>query len=246
MRVLRLGNSDDTYGTVEAASRAAGIAGRLLEEACGEPVETLTRVIWPAPELPDLIAEWACRHEPDIVMFTATGFWVAYPSAPLKLQRSGSAMGRRLGKLGEKAGANQGLSRNPVARGVRAAVTSAVGGAYYFEPEAVIELAEACFRRILRSERLLLGVRGGSPLRFPAAMGGEAEARRLRLNDGIAGVCAGLRIPFRGFPPEAEVAYLRDLAAGDGVHPGAAGHAIAGAIEGDLLVATYRQGLAEH
>ena len=55
MKILRLGNSDDYAEHIPVGSRAFEFAERALVELSGEPVETVLRVVWPAPALPDMM-----------------------------------------------------------------------------------------------------------------------------------------------------------------------------------------------
>jgi hypothetical protein len=247
VRVLRLGNSSDTVGNLPEASLRPAIAQRILSEASGQPVEMISRSIWPDPALPDIIAGWIERYQPDIVSLCVASFWVMYPSAPLRLQRHGGVLGKAGGSLGLKVAGFPALSDNRLLKIARTLALKTVGGAYYFEPQAMISLMDVCFRRVLRAEHVVLAVRGPAPLwaqgtRYES----EARARCFELRDGVERLCEQLQVPFRRFEPELTAAYRRELQEGDGVHPGVAGHQVQGEIEGDLLVAAWQQADLRH
>jgi hypothetical protein len=242
IRVLRLADSLDRVGDIAPEARSAAIAERALAEASGRPVETVARAIWPDPRLPELVTQWLDRYKPDIVTMTVASYPVAYPSVPLKLQRRAGWPGELIGGLGLKAAGQAWLSQTSVFKALRRTAVANVGGAYYFEPEAVVQLMDDCFRRILRLETVALGVRGPRRLLRSGTPGSEeSEARRAVLREGIAELCRQLHVPFRPFEPAPDSAFWPELQATDGVHSGPQGHAIAGAVEAEVLVSAWKQ-----
>lgn len=95
IRILRLGNSDDTSPGIPDDQRAYALAAQVLEDAAGQPVETVVRTIWPDPELPGLIDEWLDRYKPDLVFLKVTWYWYGYESVPLRLERRLRWIGKR-------------------------------------------------------------------------------------------------------------------------------------------------------
>jgi hypothetical protein len=72
VHLLRLTNSSDTYEGVPEAQRAHRIADQLFTELTGEPVETILKLFWPDPGLPEIVERWIGRYEPDVVFMRAS------------------------------------------------------------------------------------------------------------------------------------------------------------------------------
>ena len=58
MKVLRLGNSNDTTASVPEELKSPAVANAILAAASGEPVELVTRMMWPSEQIPGLVEKW--------------------------------------------------------------------------------------------------------------------------------------------------------------------------------------------
>jgi hypothetical protein len=177
MKVLWLGNSDDVGLVLPgAARRSIEIAQQQLEQDIGEGVEVVGRVIWPSPNLPDLVGEWMVRYEPDVVMLKINGYWYLYPSVPLRLERAlGRFVGRSIGAAGQKTAEIRWLAHTRAYHALRRLARRTVGASTYFSPEEIADLAERCIRRGLQQEHVGVVV-WSSVGAWEGAAGGAAGA----------------------------------------------------------------------
>jgi len=245
MRVLRLGNSDDLTAGIPDESRAWRIAGELLAEAAGEPVETIVKPIWPEPELPGLVGGWLDEYEPDLVFLKVTWFWYGYESVPRRLERLlGPVFGKPLAKGGLAAAGNPRLAHNRAFKLGRRAAHRVIGGDTPFNSHHVLEVMEACIRRVVAKESIGLVVKGtGSARHDEGALSGFYDRfteRRHEVEGGIERLCKQLGVVYIG-GAGARSHIDPDLLRGDGLHKGPRGHAHVGAQEGAAMVRGWQQ-----
>ena len=235
MRVLRLGISDDVFGTLRDEERSWHLAGDDLSKRIGEPVETILKRSWPDAKMTGRVERWIEEEDPGLVLFCAAAFWVSYPSAPLLVQRTPIPFARQVAGVGIRMAGNARIAHNALFRTARRAIVSSIGGAFYFEPEHAAEMVEEWVRRAIRHEELAVAVRGPLPLRIrgPKSLRDEAERRRAALDANLAAMCVRLHVAYVGFGPGdfAEEAHLL----GDGIHVNAAGHAARAPSETDVM-----------
>jgi hypothetical protein len=161
VRVLQLTTSDPFHETgVPDEARSHRIAERMLAEACGEPVETVLRVIWPSPALPDIVDRWMTQYSPNLVVLNVNGYWYLYPSVPLLFERRFGRVGKPLAKAGFSAGRTSWIAQRRLFHWGRWLALRTVGGAYYFTPDEVVDVVTQCVRRILAHENVALVIRG--------------------------------------------------------------------------------------
>ena len=235
MKVLRLGISDDAFGNLGDEQRSWHIAGEMLAERTGEPVETVLKRSWPDEKMAGRIERWIDDEEPGLVLFCSAAFWVSYPSAPLLVQRTKLPFARQLSGVGIKMAGNARIAHNAAFRTARRAVVGSIGGAFYFEPEHAAEMVEEWVRRAIRHEDLAVAVRGPLPLRIPGprALRETCERRRASLDAALDAMCQRLHVAYLGFAGDemAEPGHLL----GDGIHVNAAGHASRAVGEADVM-----------
>lgn len=94
MRLLRLTNSYDTDPAIAEDANKKTLVESLFQQATGEPMETIVRVVWPDPVLPELIDKWLKRYQPDVVLLVVSSYWFTYVSAPARIQRTFGRVGK--------------------------------------------------------------------------------------------------------------------------------------------------------
>lgn len=199
MRILRLTNSDDMNETIPPALRASALAEKLIERRIGEPIETIARVIWPDPELPDIVESWLDRYQPDCVFMRTASYWVTYESVPLRLQRRAYRGTGWLARLGGAAGANSRLASTAPFRVTRRAAVRMIGGDVYFTPEGAAATVAATLRKVVARESLVAVVRG--PFNPHNSSGTEAglarsNTRNARFDSLVGSICGELHVPY--------------------------------------------------
>lgn len=239
IRILRLTLSDDLVPLPEGARRSWQVAEAMLAAESGEDVETTLRIIWPEPQLPDLVERWMDRYAPDIVTLKVSPYWFTYESVPLRVQRHVPVIGPRLAKVGLQAADAGWLAQNAVFRSARRASRRLIGGETYFTPDEVVAVMTSCISRILRHEGVILAVRG--PLEADTDGAGASavrrgEARRRFVHEAMKRLAADLHVHYSGADS------IRPVPRGpDQLHLSADGHEEKGREEGEALVAAWRQ-----
>jgi hypothetical protein len=242
VKILRLTNSSDLHPGVPEEERAPAVAARLVEEAIGEPVETLQRGAWPSPSLADAVQRWVEEFEPDVVLCRLSSYWVAYESIPLRLNRRFGRAGTSVANAGGRIGRSQWLAERRAYRFVRTNVTRAIGGDTHFTPAEAVAGLEAAFRRVLALESIVPVVRGTSLMLNTA--GTRAGLRRstvrvAELNARTEEMCRRLRISFFPEPPAAQLSQTR---LSDQLHDDAAAHAALGRDDGLAILEALQTG----
>lgn len=199
MRVLRLTNSDDLVESIPLALRAPALAEKLIEERIGEPVETVARVIWPDPELPEIVEAWLDRYQPDCVLMRTASYWVTYESVPLRLRRKAYRGTGWVARLGGAGGANSRLASTAPFRVARRLAVRTIGGDTYFTPEEAAATVAATLRRIVVRESLVTVVRG--PFNAHNSSGtksgfARSDARNARFDSLVASICGDQHVPY--------------------------------------------------
>ncbi|MBK6663378.1 MAG: hypothetical protein IPG47_11790 [Thermoflexaceae bacterium] len=245
MKVLRLANSNDRALDLPEHQRSWKIAEMALSEAIGEPVETVVREIWPSDQLPDLIETWIQRYEPDLVFFKVNAYWTGYESVPLRIERRLGRFGKRLGKVGKDV-ADRPVGDAGAFKLGRLVLLRTVGGDTYFTTDYVLKLMEACLRRIIAHEEIVVTVEGSSGRTSGAYGWGGLERRRRgqeRMYAGMQRMCREMRIAFDGsgtVMAEREQAHMRGA---DSLHRGVEGQREQGLNQGAQMARAW---LAAH
>lgn len=243
IRLLRLTHSDDFVEQIPPELRAGAIADRILADASGEEVDSVSKGIWPVPELPDHIARWMGRYEPDMVIIRIAAYWFTYESVPLKLERMLGPWSRRLTSLGNRAAANRVIGHNAAFKLLQKASLRIIGGATLLTPDETVGVAEACLRPILSREGVGVVLRGP---RTP--FGGFKSRRALRrseikrqcVNRRLAELCSRHHLTFAGFDSMEEL-LDPSIRLGDRLHSNLAGQEQVGRMEGGALVREWRR-----
>ncbi|MBK9611492.1 hypothetical protein [Candidatus Amarobacter glycogenicus] len=243
MKLLRLGNSDDIDPSVPDDQKNWYVAGKVLEEAIGEPVETVVKAIWPGEELPRKVSEWIDEYRPDMVFLKVTWVWYGYESVPRRIERIFGRVGKPVARAGVEGGEASEARTHMVVQdrtprrpprhrwGHAVALGCRPGnhGGHY---------PEGCGAR----ERGVTGegYRRRAPQRGPA----EGTVRTLREAPGLRrrerrdALQRTSRPLCRHRPPEAGGA--AGPGEGDRIHPGATGHYWMGRQEGLALIDAWK------
>jgi hypothetical protein len=239
VKVLWLATSDDAAGDIPVEGRAYFQVVKLVEEAIGEPVEVVPRIIWPAATLPELIERWVERYRPDVVIYHVNGFWYLYRSTPLRLERKLGPLGKPLARAGLRAGGSAWFARTRVFHAGRWLALKTIGGDTYFSPDQVADTVEACVRRIVQHEGVGLVVRG--PM-APWSWTSQPEGALRRVHERLAGFCAAVHVPYVAVDPDEPPDARMDFwGAGDRLHSNAAGHTWYARIDAEAIVTAWRQ-----
>lgn len=242
LKVLRLGNSADFAGDTPPAGRSYALAAQVLAAKTGAGVDTVVKIIWPAPRLPQVIDRWLEQEKPDLVELVVPTFWYTYRSVPLMFERRLGRVGHQVARAGFRAASTPWMANRQAFRLLRRALLRTIGGATYFQPAEVLEHMTACIQQILRHEEAVplvacpFGVSGseGVSPRWRA----EAERRRRAVDSGLRSLCASLHIEYLG-RETVTPGDPRDGVGPDRVHLGVAGHQAQGEWEGRALAAAW-------
>jgi hypothetical protein len=188
MKVLFLGNSNELYGDIPESERRTSRAARALEEAFGEPVETVVRTIWPTEKLPGTIDKWMRESGPDIVYLNVVAFWFNFQSVPLKVERMLGPLGRPVKDAGIKASQVPWLGHTALFHWLREICQRVIGGATFFEPDEVTEVISDCVRTIVRHEQAVSCSRDHAVRRTGTS---RRSGERGRRRGGCGALCTG-------------------------------------------------------
>jgi hypothetical protein len=243
MRVLLLGNSNDTVDWFSGRKRQEIVRDDLAAEF-GEPVSVVTKAIWPNEGMPAALERWMAAEQPDIVYINVVSFWFAYESVPLKAQRLLGRFGPRAGKAGFRLADSKRFAHNVVFRGIRRFAQATIGGDTHFTPEEVIARVSACLRVALRSEGVVVVVKGPYGRNDHGATAKQRrrnEQRRQQVNAALADLCATLHVRFSSAEtPRFAAPGSKGLRIGDGLHATERGHAEMATDISPLLAESWR------
>lgn len=229
MKVLLLGNSQDTGSFVPDEAKRHFIIRDQLAEEFGEPVEVLVRNVWPNAGMVRYVTRAVDETEPDMVYLNMIAYPFTYESLPLRAKRIfGKVGGEKAGDAGMRLADSRKWSHNVVFRQLRRIGQATIGGDTHFTPEEVLDRYQELVRVLIRREGTLVAVKG--PM---AAIGGgnrrhrsRMEARRQRVHQPMKAFCDQLHVFYAGLD---EPLYLtkpirKGTTVGDGLHSNAEGH----------------------
>ena len=239
MKVLRLALSHDLRSDIPEAERQYVIAQRVLEEATGEPWETILRPIWPGEKLPGLVDRWVEEERPDLVMVCMAGYWAVFGSVALRLERRAPLVGRFAARAARRTAGTRVAANHRLTETTRSFATRVLGVDYYFEPAEVVGRFDSILQRLCRNEDLVIAVRGPGPApqSVPPRIERDRGRRHKLYRDGIEAVCARLHIAHLPFAEEPDGTRLP----GDPSHYTSAGTRLHGLREGELMVRAWEQ-----
>lgn len=242
MRVLRLGNSNDTIPGIAEEERAWYVAAKALEAEVGEPVETVVKMIAPRPTMPDQIEAWIQECQPDLVFLKVSWYWYTYESVPLRIQRLLGRAGNPIADVAVRAGKHPRWSRYRWFKLSRRLAHRIIGGDTPYDTQDIVELTKACIRQVRAHESVVLSVKGtGSGRENEEALAGYYH-RFLQRRDEVEGTleayCQAQGIAWNSATKKTRE--QRGLAGGDGLHKDATGQYWMGVQEGLAMVEAWR------
>lgn len=201
MRILGLLNSNVNAGDADIPKQDLFPARmqQALAQRLGIEVEVDARNVWPTPRLPQLVAGWVRDFEPDLVVFSVTGFWFLYESTPVRLERRLGLPGRALGKLSREAAARPWLAHNPIFQWSRRTTQKAIGGQSWFTPDQVIDVSQKVILATLRREAtytVVFGPSGGEKWARDEHHLKDILARRRRVDAAMAAFCRAHHVEY--------------------------------------------------
>jgi hypothetical protein len=244
VRILRLTNSNDMLADLPPEQMGAAIAEQVVRERTGEPVETVTRVVWPSSALPGILEGWLDRYQPDVVFLRAPAYWVSYESVPLRLQRRLGPLGKWPGELGLKIGGNPRFAASRAGRAARKLMMRTIGGDTYFTAEQATSHVAAVFRAVIARESIVPAILGpGHPVDSSAtSKGHERATRRVDEFDArLRAVCETLHI---AFATARNVDHADSLLRADELHEGPEGQRLYGELEGHVIADAWLAAVA--
>lgn len=229
MKVLILGNSEDTGSFVKDEAKRHHIIRDRLAEEFGEPVEVFVRNAWPNAGMVRYVTKAVEETAPDLVYLNMAAYPFAYESLPLRVKRLfGKVGGEKVGDAGMRLADSRRWSHNAVFRKLRAIGQATLGGDTHFTPEQVLERYQELVRVLIRSEGTVVAVKG--PM---AVTGGgtkrqlaRKEARRQRVHRPMKAFCEQLHVYYVGLdePLYRTKPVRKGTTVGDGLHSNAEGH----------------------
>lgn len=230
VRILALLNSNVTGGDAQIPKEDLFPArmGSALAKALGEEVEVIARNVWPTPRLAGRVDTWVKEFQPELVLYSVTGFWFLYESTPVRLERRLGKPGRALGRISREAAARPWLAHNPVFRWSRKQTQKAVGGQAWFTADQVAEASTKVVSAVLRNESsylVVLGPSGGDKWAKDARHLESLRARRQMVDTRVGDFCRAHHVEYWD---QAKMASLKDPRGsslqGDELHLDAEGH----------------------
>lgn len=229
MRVLLLGNSNDGGDWLDGGRKRHEIVRDRLAETYGEPVEVITKAIWPRPGIAAVVDGWVEKYKPDIIYLTMAAFWFQYQSVPLRVRRLLGPLGPRASNAGFKLAESPRWAYNRVFRGARRGMQMTVGGDTHFSPDEVVERVSEVIGHLLRNEGITLAIQGADGrTNYAHSRRGAArnEARRQRVHLAMQAFCRGHHVTYENseLPLWATDPELSGNRVGDGLHANARWH----------------------
>ena len=230
MKLLILGNSNDTGRWVDEDQKRHNLIASRFSEEFGVPVDVSVRNTWPNERMVEAIEKAAAELQPDLVFVNITTFPFNYESLPLRVRRLFGRLGEPIGDAGMRLAGSKRWAHNRVFRGLRRFAQATIGGDTHFSVEDVVARYGELIRMLVRREGAVVVVKGPTGRRRRGLTRWEFsrhEQRRQQVHRAIRDVCAQARVPYFGMDePRWKLApEPKGLRAGDGTHANVAGAA---------------------
>lgn len=230
MKVLLLGNSQDTGDWFEGGPKRDEIVQERLAAEFGVPVEIVVKNFWPNERLPGLVERWVRETNPDMVYVNVTVYPFAYESLPLRARRLLGRFGPAVGDAGLRLAGSKRWAHNAAFRTARRCGLATIGGDTHFTCDEVIDRTQQAVRAVLRYEGPFAVVEGPLGRGQPELTRRERrrrEARRQVVHQALRQFCGSLHVYYIGSDTELspERRHIPGTTVGDGIHLKAEGHA---------------------
>lgn len=215
-------------GMLKAEETWPALVAPKLTEAMGEPVEVFARQIWPDADLPETIARWIEREDPDVVMYQVNSFWFLYESVPLRIGRWLGPLGKPFVNASLRAADTPWLTHNVVVRKSRAWAQRHIGGDTHFTTDEVIRVSKASVRAIAKGEGRTIVVRvpsRGSSYSYGPKSELRRQARLAQVRDELGAFSKEIHVEFQSGKGADEPTAKRTVL-GDGIHSDAGGQVV--------------------
>lgn len=243
MRVLRVGTSNDSSGSLPEEQRGWHIASTMLADASGEPVDTILKRAWPTAEFPEHVARWLDEFEPDVVVLQVSNFWYGHESVPLWLERKFGRAGAYLSDAGLRLGKRRWFADSRLAIASSRALVRVLPSATHFTVQQVAATMEAGMQKVLSREGPILVVRGNDHWAKLPMSTRRANNRNIQRNAAMSramrAICERHRTPYVERPTVSE-AEMRKMLNDARWHNSADGERISGEVDGRAMVAAWR------
>ena len=230
MKVLILGNSNDTGAWVKQEEKRHIAIGEQLAAEFGGPVEVIAKNAWPNERMLSFVTRWLEETQPDLVFLNVTAYPFCYESTPLKVRRILKRVGgEAAGDAGMRIAQSKRWAHNALFRTVRKLAQATIGGDTHFTPSEIIARQAEVIRLTLRREGTVIAVKGPLGRSRPGLTRRERsrhERKRQQVHTALSELCAHLHVPYYGAdePFWKTRPVGRDKKVGDGLHSNAAGH----------------------
>ena len=230
VRVLLLGNSNDSGQWFEGGRKRHEIVQDRMSEIYGEPVEVISRNVWPREGIADTVEGWIARYDPDVVYLTMLAYWFQYKSVPLRVKRLFGRFGERAGEAGFRLAESPRWAYNRVFRAVRGVLQASIGGDAPFTEDEVVTRVSEVIARGIRHEGVVFAIQGadGRTAYSKSKRGRRKdEAKRLRVHRAMQEFCEAHHVTYENseIPAWASDPELAKNRVGDGLHANAQWHA---------------------
>jgi hypothetical protein len=243
VKVLRIATSNDSHHALPLEERGWYIAGQMLSDAAGEPVETIVRSCWPTETFPPLLERWLNELDPDIVLIQVNNFWYAHDSIPLWFERKFGRAGKKLTDVGLKAGKQKWFAESRPYIAAHRTFLRVMPAATHFTIEQVASCMEEAIRRVIAHEGPVLLVRGNDDWAKHPLTGRRHNnlnrSRNREMTRRMAEICERYRVPYYQRPTIGE-AELREMLGSAQFHASPEGERVSGELDGAAMIKAWR------
>lgn len=247
MRVLLIGNSNDSARRFDEGKRRDEVALELLTAELGEAPEFVVKGWWPNERAPEVVGRWIDETDPDLIYLHVGTYPFQYRSVPHRFRRLFRRVGgEAVAGVAESAAKKPNISHNWAFRAGRRMLQRTIGGDTNFTREHVWRITEACIRTAIRKEGAIVvvkGPHGRNNYSFSKRQFRNDERERVRLHGDLAELCRQLHVTYDGIGEGGvfnDFGYQSGTTIGDGIHGNAVRHQVEGEVTFRAIIAGLR------
>jgi len=248
VRILLIGNSNDSRRRFEGGKQRHEVAQDLLAADLGEAPEFVTKGFWPNDRAPEMVARWIDETDPDVIYLHVGTYPFQYRSVPLRVRRIFRRVGGdAVATAGETAGRNPKWAHRWAFKTGRRLLQRTVGGDTSFTREQVWEVVRECVRIAARREGAVVvvkGPHGRNNYAFSKRQFQGDERERVRLHNDLEAFCEQHHVVYDGIGEGGafnQPVYAGGTTVGDDVH----GDAVRHQHEGEIIYKAIHRALVE-